>query len=63
MDDLLLHIRVSKQLKKKLQVLIDSGYFNNQTEIVREGLREVLRKYKEEIEAQDDQSGRSKKND
>ena len=49
MDDLLLHIRVSKKLKQQLQVLIDSGYFNNQAEVVREGLREVLMKYKEEL--------------
>jgi Arc/MetJ-type ribon-helix-helix transcriptional regulator len=49
MDDLLLHIRVSKKLKEQLQVLIDAGYFNNQTEIVREGIRDVLRKYKEEL--------------
>ena len=49
MDDLLLHIRVSKKLKEQLQVLIDSGYFNNQTEIVREGIRNVLMKYKDEI--------------
>lgn len=49
MDDLLLHIRVSKKLKQQLQVLIDSGYFNNQAEVVREGLREVLMKYKDEL--------------
>jgi Arc/MetJ-type ribon-helix-helix transcriptional regulator len=49
MEDLLLHIRISKKLKQQLQVLIDSGYFNNQAEIVREGLRDVLMKYKEEL--------------
>jgi Arc/MetJ-type ribon-helix-helix transcriptional regulator len=49
MEDLLLHIRVSKKLKKQMQVLIDSGYFNNQAEVVREGIRYTLIKYKDEL--------------
>ena len=49
MDDLLLHIRVSKKIKKQMQTLIDEGYFNNQAEIVREGIRGTLLRYKEEI--------------
>ncbi|MDP7323045.1 MAG: hypothetical protein QF655_00760 [Candidatus Woesearchaeota archaeon] len=44
----LLHIRVGRDLKKRMQILIDKGIFSNQAEIVREGLREVLLKYKEE---------------
>jgi Arc/MetJ-type ribon-helix-helix transcriptional regulator len=50
MDDLLLHIRVSKKLKEQMQVLIDSGYFNNQAEVVREGIRSTVIRYKEELQ-------------
>lgn len=50
MDDLLLHIRVSKKLKEQIQVLIDAGYFNNQAEVVREGIRSTLLRYKAELE-------------
>lgn len=53
MDDLLLHIRVSKRLKDKMQVLIDAGYFNNQAEIVRDGIRGTLLKYKDEVQDTD----------
>jgi Arc/MetJ-type ribon-helix-helix transcriptional regulator len=50
MDDLLLHIRVSKKLKEQMQVLIDNGYFNNQAEVVREGIRSTIIRYKEELQ-------------
>jgi Arc/MetJ-type ribon-helix-helix transcriptional regulator len=50
MEDLLLHIRVSKKLKEQMQVLIDSGYFNNQAEVVREGIRSTVIRYKEELQ-------------
>ena len=49
MNDLLLHIRVSKKIKEQLQFLIDEGYFNNQAEVVREGIRNTILRYKEEI--------------
>jgi Arc/MetJ-type ribon-helix-helix transcriptional regulator len=42
----LIHIRVGKELKKQMQELIDSGLFSNQAEIAREGIREILLKYK-----------------
>ena len=42
----LIHIRVGKEIKKKMGDLIDRGMFSNQAEIVREGIREVLLKYK-----------------
>jgi Arc/MetJ-type ribon-helix-helix transcriptional regulator len=42
----LMHIRVGKELKKQMQELIDSGLFSNQAEIAREGIREILLKYK-----------------
>ena len=45
----LLHIRVGKGLKKKMGILIDKGLFSNQAELIREGLREVLIKYKEDL--------------
>ena len=49
MEDLLLHIRVNKKIKDQMQVLIDAGYFNNQAEVVREGIRNTLIRYKEEL--------------
>ncbi len=49
MEDMLLHIRVSKKLKEQMQVLIDAGYFNNQAEVVREGIRGTLLRYREEL--------------
>lgn len=49
MDNLLLHIRVSRKVKEQMQVLIDSGYFNNQAEVVREGIRYTLLRYREDL--------------
>jgi Arc/MetJ-type ribon-helix-helix transcriptional regulator len=49
MSDLLLHIRVSKKIKEQMQVLIDAGYFNNQAEVVREGIRNTIIRYKDEL--------------
>ena len=45
----LLHIRVGKRLKERMQVLIDIGLFNNQAEITREAIRELLLKYNKEL--------------
>jgi len=49
MEDSLLHIRVSKKIKEQMQVLIEAGYFNNQAEVVREGIRNTIIRYKEEL--------------
>jgi len=43
--DPLLHVKIDSKLKNKMQELIDSGLFNNQVEIVREGLRDILHRY------------------
>ncbi|MFP4424213.1 MAG: hypothetical protein ACLFP2_03185 [Candidatus Woesearchaeota archaeon] len=42
----LLHIRVGKEMKKQMEELIDSGLFSNQAEIAREGIRQILLRYK-----------------
>jgi len=42
----LVHIRIGKEIRQQIQELIDSGLFSNQAEAVREGIREVLLKYK-----------------
>lgn len=44
----LIHIRVGKEIKEKMQELIDRGLFSNQAEIAREGIRELLLKYKKD---------------
>ncbi len=48
MEDSLVHIRISKEMKKQMQELIDKGLFSNHAEIVREGIRYVLLKYSNE---------------
>jgi hypothetical protein len=42
----LIHIRVGKELKKQMEELIESGLYSNQAEIAREGIRQILLKYK-----------------
>jgi len=42
----LIHIRVGKEIKGKMQELIDRGLFSNQAEIAREAIRTILVKYK-----------------
>ena len=44
----LLHIRVGKRLKQRMQLLIDIGLFSNQAEMAREAIRELLLKYSKE---------------
>lgn len=48
--DELLHIRVGKEIKKQMEILIELGLFNNQAEITREALRDLLIKYQKERE-------------
>ncbi len=43
----LLHVKVSQEIKKQMQDLIDEGLFSNQAEIAREGIRHLLMRYKE----------------
>jgi len=45
--DELLHIRIGRELKSQMKELMDSGLFNNQAEIAREGIRALILKYKE----------------
>jgi Arc/MetJ-type ribon-helix-helix transcriptional regulator len=45
----LIHIRVGKELKKQMDALIEDGYFSNQAELTREGIRKVLLMYKDEL--------------
>lgn len=42
----LLHIRVGKEIKKQMDELIEQGLFSNQAELAREGIRDLLLKYK-----------------
>jgi Arc/MetJ-type ribon-helix-helix transcriptional regulator len=41
----LIHIRIGKALKKQMQELVDKGLFSNQSEITREGIRNIILKY------------------
>ncbi len=49
----LIHIRVGKELKKQMDSLIKKGYFSNQAELAREGIRKVLWMYREEKNRKD----------
>ncbi len=46
MKNNLIHIRVGKKLREEIESLIDEGMFSNQSEIVREGIRDLIIKYK-----------------
>jgi len=52
-DSDLLHIRVGKEMKRKMQHLIDIGMFSTEAEIAREGIRAVLMQYLKELEEHD----------
>ena len=54
MPDMMLHIRVSKKTREQMQLLLDEGTFNNTAELVREGIRNTLLKYKPEREVKGD---------
>ncbi|MBL7056572.1 hypothetical protein ISS07_06680 [Candidatus Woesearchaeota archaeon] len=45
-----LHIRVSQEIVNSLQNLVDKGMFSNKNEAIRESIRTILLKYKEEVE-------------
>jgi len=55
MTDDLIHIRVGKEIKKQMQTLIDTGLFTNQSEIAREGIRNLILKYKKSKEGEYDE--------
>jgi Arc/MetJ-type ribon-helix-helix transcriptional regulator len=44
----LIHIRVGKEMKKRMQDLIEIGMFSTESEIAREGIRNLLIKYLKE---------------
>lgn len=45
-----LHIRVSGAMKRQMEDLVDLGLFSNKNEVVRKSIRDILLKYKEEVE-------------
>jgi len=47
--DSLLHIRIGKELKKRIDELVEAGVFSNQAEVVREALRSLILKYDKEF--------------
>lgn len=55
---LLLHVKVGSKLRKKMRFLIDSGLFNNNVEIVREGLRDIISKYSDNASSDNNKNAR-----
>ncbi|HLD86581.1 MAG TPA: ribbon-helix-helix domain-containing protein [Candidatus Nanoarchaeia archaeon] len=49
-----LHIRISEELKEKVEALVDSGLFSNTNEVVRQAIRGQILKYKNERKGRDD---------
>ncbi|MGB9749140.1 MAG: ribbon-helix-helix domain-containing protein [Candidatus Woesearchaeota archaeon] len=47
--DTLLHIRIGRELKKRIDELVEAGVFSNQAEVVREALRSLILKYDKEF--------------
>ena len=43
----LIHIRVGKEMKKRMDKLIEQGLFSNQAEIAREAIRGLLLRYED----------------
>jgi len=41
---------ISQEMHQKLQILIDKGFYDNESEILREALRNHLQSYKEELD-------------
>ncbi len=56
----LIHIRVGKEIKKRMDELIEQGLFSNKVEIAREGIRDLLLKYKD-IKKEKDEKEEEKK--
>ncbi|RMG27462.1 MAG: ribbon-helix-helix protein, CopG family [Methanobacteriota archaeon] len=48
MSDQLIHLRVPKKLKEELDRLVKEGYFSTQSEVIKEGIRHLILKYKNE---------------
>ena len=44
-----LHIRISQDMMSRLDSLIVKGLFSNKNEIIREAIRTVVLKYKDEV--------------
>lgn len=57
----LIHIRVGKEMKKRMQDLIDIGMFSTEAEIAREGIRHLLIKYLKEAGLENKTDGKKKK--
>lgn len=45
----LIHVKTGKKLKKDMKSLIDEDIFNNYSEIVREGIRDLINRYSNEF--------------
>ncbi len=41
----LIHVRISHDMLKELEILINNGLFSNKNEVLRSGIRNILLKY------------------
>jgi Arc/MetJ-type ribon-helix-helix transcriptional regulator len=51
-DKEILHVRISKDMLDRADYLVEQGLYSNKNEVIREAIRNVLLKYKGEVEAQ-----------
>lgn len=47
-DEGVLHIRISRNMIKEIDKLVDKGLFSNKNEIMRASIRSIILKYKDE---------------
>lgn len=48
-DKSMLHIRISQSMANEIENLTSTGLFSTKNEIIREAIRQVILKYKDEI--------------
>jgi Arc/MetJ-type ribon-helix-helix transcriptional regulator len=51
MADQLIHLKVNEDMRKQIERLLATGLFATEAEIAREGIREILAKYLNEIKS------------
>jgi len=44
-----LHVRISRDMLELVEKLVSKGLFSNKNEVIRESIRTILLKYKEEV--------------
>jgi Arc/MetJ-type ribon-helix-helix transcriptional regulator len=57
----LMHIRVGKEMKKQMEKLVEIGLFSTESEIAREGIRNIILKYLSELDKKSKEQAKAEK--